>query len=422
MDIPREGPGPGETGGVPRRILHVDCDAFFVQVARLEDPEGAGRTKLLIVGGSASGRGVVTSASYEARAYGVRSAMPTGQALRLCPRATVVSVPRGAVSRRSASVREALEDLAPVVEAASVDEFYLDLTGTERLFRGESLAETAERIRRTVLERTSISSSVGGGSNRLVAKLATSRAKRAGVHVVPPGTERAFLREHELGDIPGVGPALLQALAAKGLRTVEDAVTVQDEWLVRWFGPRRAAWLHDRLRGFGAEDVDPERERKSISSERTFHEDIGDDERLDAELLRLSESVGSSLRRQGLRTRTITVKLRDHDFKTRQRATTLKEAVESDRAIRAAARPLLRDLRAARRVPARLLGVGLTGFEAGDAPRQLGLFAGPATAPESDRERELSRAVDEVRDRFGKRAVTPGLLTKYSRKERDDGE
>src|SRR5690606_31519956 len=144
----------------PRRILHVDCDAFFVQVARLADPEGAGRADLLIVGGTPSGRGVVTSASYEARAYGVRSAMPTARALRLCPRATVVSVPRGEISRKSGEVRRALEDLAPVVEAASVDEFYLDLTGTERLFAPETLTDTAERIRRAVLERTVISTSV----------------------------------------------------------------------------------------------------------------------------------------------------------------------------------------------------------------------------------------------------------------------
>ena len=400
----------------------MDCDAFFVQVARLEDPEGAGTIELLIVGGSASGRGVVTSASYEARTYGVRSAMPTSQALRLCPRATVVSVPRGAVSRRSASVRHALQDLAPVVEAASVDEFYLDLTGTERLFRGEALCDTADRIRNAVLQRTSVSTSVGGGSNRLVAKLATSRAKPAGVFVVPPGQEQAFLREHDLGDIPGIGPALLEALAERGLRTVDDALAVQNEWLVRWFGPRRGAWLHDRLRGIGGEDVDPERERKSISSERTFPEDVDEDETLEAELLRLTESIGLTLRRQGLRARTVTVKLRDHDFKTRQRATTLPDGVQSDRAIRAATRPLLEALRAARRVPARLLGVGLTGFEPGDAPRQLGLFPGATAAGESDRERELSRAVDEVRDRFGKQAVTPGLLARRSPKEKSEGE
>lgn len=398
----------------------MDCDAFFVQVARLEDPEGAGRTEFLIVGGSPTGRGVVTSASYEARAYGVRSAMPTGQALRLCPRATVVSVPRGAVGRHSASVRRALEDLAPVVEAASVDEFYLDLTGTERLFRGKTLAETADRIRRTVLQRTSISTSVGGGSNRLVAKLATSRAKPAGVYVVPAGHEAAFLREHDLGDIPGVGPALVEALAARGLRTVDDAVGVGEAWLERWFGPRRGAWLHDRIRGVGGDEVDPDRERKSISSERTFHEDITDAESLDTELLRLSESVGAVLRRQGLRCRTVTVKLRDHDFKTRQKAVTLSEAVESDRAIRSAAQGLLDDLRTARRRPARLLGIGLAGFEAGNAPRQLGLFAEPTGAPESDKERELSRAVDEVRDRFGRGAVAPARLTEDGRKEKHD--
>lgn len=387
-------------------------------MARLQDPEGAGQAKLLIVGGSASGRGVVTSASYEARAYGVRSAMPTGQALRLCPQATVVSVPRDAIGRRSASVRRALEDLAPVVEAASVDEFYLDVTGTERLFRGEELAETAERIRRAVLDRTSISTSVGGGSNRLVAKLATSRGKPAGVHVVPAGAEAAFLREHELGDIPGVGPALLEALTARGLRTVDDAVAVGDDWLDRWFGPRRGAWLSERLRGVGGDDVDPERERKSISSERTFHEDLEDDDALETELLRLSESVGATLRSQGLRCRTVTVKVRDHDFKTRQRAVTLPEPVESDRAIAHATHPLLRDLRSARRGPVRLLGVGLTGFEAGDAPRQLGLFADAAGAAETERERDLSRAVDQVRDRFGKRAVTPARLTQQEKPER----
>ena len=165
-----------------KRILLVDCDAFFVQVARLEDPEGAGKAPLLIVGGSPTGRGVVTSASYEARAYGVRSAMPTAHALRLCPDATVVGVPRSAVSARSQSVKEALMDLSPVVQAASVDEFYLDLTGTERLFQNESFAETAWRIRETVLERTKVSVSLGGGTRRVIAKLATNFAKPAGVH------------------------------------------------------------------------------------------------------------------------------------------------------------------------------------------------------------------------------------------------
>lgn len=417
---------PAASRGSPRRILHVDCDAFFVQVARLEDPDGAGKASLLIVGGSPSGRGVVTSASYEARAYGVRSAMPTGQALRLCPNATVVSVPRGAVGARSRSVRLALEELAPVVEAASVDEFYLDVTGTERLFKGESLAETADRIRRAVLERTEISTSVGGGSNRLIAKLATSRAKPAGVHIVAAGGEGAFMQELELGAIPGVGPALLAELQKRGLRTVRQALEVGPEWLERWLGASRGAWLHARLQGIGNDEVDPERERKSISSERTFHADIDEDEALEVWLLRLVESVGHTLREKGLRTRTVTVKLKDFDFRVRSRALTLPQPIESDRAIRDTAHALLQDLRRDRAVPARLVGVGLGGLEAGDAPRQLALFEEVAGPGETDRERELSRAVDRVRERFGRDAVAAARLTARptpndERGERSDG-
>jgi DNA polymerase-4 len=419
IDASRDPSTPARGGAPARKILHVDCDAFFVQVARLEDPSGAGRTKLLIVGGSPSGRGVVTSASYEARAYGVRSAMPTAHALRLCPGATVVSVPRDAIGLRSRAVRDALRELAPVVEAASVDEFYLDLTGTERLFKDEPLPETADRIRRTVLARTEISTSVGGGSNRLVAKLATSVAKPAGVHIVPPGEEGVFLSGRELEDIPGIGPALLEALAQRGLRTVRDTLAVEPVWLERWFGARRAAWLRARLEGRGADDIEPERERKSISSERTFHRDVDDPEVLDAQLLRLSEGVGRTLRDQGLRARTVTVKLKDFDFKIRQRAQTLPQAVESDRAIWNVARPLLGDLRAARRVPARLLGVGLGGLESSDTPRQLGLF-GEGVAGESERERDLSRAVDKVRDRFGPGAVSPARLAGRRTTRRSD--
>ncbi len=388
-----------------RRILHVDCDAFYVQVARLEDPTGAGQARLLIVGGSPSGRGVVTSASYEARAFGVRSAMPTGQALRLCPDATVVAVPRGAVAQRSRAVRDALQSLAPVVDAASVDEFYLDLTGTERLFKEASLRETAERIRVTVRERTEIETSVGGGPNRLVAKLATTRAKPAGVHVVPPTGVRAFMETLSLDAIPGIGPSLLEQLHGRGLQTVRQALDVEEEWLTRWFGDRRGTWLYRRIQGEGSDDVDPSRERKSISSERTFHDDVDDDGTLQGRLLELVDSVGSTLRRHELRARTVTVKLKDFDFRARSRSKTLPEPVESDRAIHQAARALLGDLRRQRGVPARLIGVGLGGLERADLPRQLGLFdAGPG-AVETDRERKLSRAVDQVRDRFGRDAL-----------------
>lgn len=392
-----------------RRILLVDCDAFFVQVARLEDPEGAGRAPLLIVGGSPTGRGVVTSASYEARRFGVRSAMPTAQALRLCPDATVVGVPRGAVGRRSRQVRAVLEELAPVVQAASVDEFYLDLTGTERLFHGETLEDTAWRIRSEVLERTDISVSLGGGTRRVIAKLAASFAKPAGVHVVPAGQEQEFLKPLELGKLPGVGPSLVKSLERRGLVTVEDALGVQEEWLRRWFGERRGAWLYRRVRGIDESRVDPAERRKSISTERTFFDDIDDDGDLERKVIALATSVAATLRGKGFRARTVTVKLRDHDFKTRQHSRTVPEPIESNAAVVGVARELLADLRRQRRAPARLLGVGLSGLVPSDRAHQLGLFD-DAVAGETDRDRSVSRAVDALADRFGEGAIVPGRL------------
>jgi hypothetical protein len=181
------------------RILQVDADAFYVQVARLSDPDGAGKTELLLVGGSAEGRGVVTSAAYACRAFGVRSGMPTAQALKLCPDAVVVGVPGGACSEKSRLIVRVLQDFTPVVEPASIDEMYLDLTGTEELYKGETLEATARRIRQTVLNETEIAVSIGGGTTRLVAKLAANRAKphrtpeANGVLIVPPGTEAEFL-------------------------------------------------------------------------------------------------------------------------------------------------------------------------------------------------------------------------------------
>lgn len=395
-----------------RRILLVDCDAFYVQVARLLDPEGAGKARLLIVGGSATGRGVVTSASYEARGFGVRSAMPTAQALRLCPRATVVPVPRHACVEKSRAVRRVLTELAPVVQAASIDEFYLDLTGTERLFAGETLEATARRFRGEVLRRTDVSVSIGGGTRRVIAKLATSVAKPAGVHVVPAGGEQDFLRTLELGDLPGVGPSLVEALRRRGLVRVEDALGVQLEWLQAWFGKRRGAWLYRRIRAEDDSEVDPSDGRKSISSERTFFRDIETDEELERKALQLSSSVASTLRDKGLRARTVTVKLRDADFTTRQHSRTSAHGLESDRAVFELARELLRELRAERRVPARLLGIGLSGLVDASEPEQLALFGAepPDPGADSERDRRVSRAVDRLRDRFGADAVQPGRV------------
>ena len=395
--------------GRPRRIFLVDCDAFFVQVARLEDPEGAGKAKLLLVGGSPSGRGVVTSASYGARAFGVRSAMPTAQALRLCPEARVVRVPRKACASKSREIRLQLQRLAPIVQAASIDEFYLDITGTERLFR-ESLEGTAERIRATVLESTEISVSIGGGTRRMIAKLASQFAKPGGVHIVPPGEEANFMRRLDLADIPGVGPALVHELRRRGLVHIEDALGVDQEWLERWFGTHRGRWLYRRMRGLDSSRVDHGERRKSISSERTFSRDLDSDEALERSLLQLSTSVGRTLRKAGLRTRTIAVKVRDSDFKTRSRARTTPQSLESDGTLFTLARELLRELRTVRRTPVRLLGVGLTNFTTGTDPEQLGMFDDDDEGLETERGRTLGKAVDSLRERFGDHSIVPGPM------------
>lgn len=428
--IPGGAPTPGTTPtlgdasdsrhpGPTRRILLVDCDAFFVQVARLEDPEGAGRAPLLIVGGRPGERGVVCSASYEARRYGVRSAMPTSRALRLCPDATLVPVPRDACGRKSAQIRAVLERLAPVVEQASIDEFYLDLTGTEAVYGGEDLAATAERIRRAVLEETRIAVSVGGGTQRMIAKLAVSLAKPAGVHVVPAGAEAAFMERFELADLPSVGPVLAERLRGLGLRTVPDALRFDEATLCAWLGEGTGRMLYRRVRGLDPTPVAPRAGAKSISREETFPRDLQTDAELETELLRLVVRAAADLRREGLRARTITVRIRDADFRTRQAGRTLPEGVESDRAIHAVALELLARLRAARRTGARLLGVSLSQLGTAGAEAQLGLFEGETTADresaagvqvEGGRDRKLARAVDELRDRFGPGAVVPGRI------------
>jgi DNA polymerase IV len=395
-----------------RRLLLLDCDQFFVQCARLADPEGAGREPLLLVGGTPEGRGVVTSASYETRRYGCRSAMSMAQALRLCPGAHVAPVPREMVGRKSRAVREVLHRFTPLVEAASVDEAYLDLTGTEALYRGETLADTARRIQAAVKAETDITVSIGGGSTRIVAKLAAERAKPAGIHVVEPGSEAEFMAGHDLRAIPGVGPVLAERLRTMGLVSVRDALGLEATTLEAMLGPGRGAWLFERMRGMGSDAVEPETAAKSISREETFPRDLHGDDELDRELMALAVRVASDLRRQALRARAVTVKIKDGDFRSRSASRTLPQPLESDRAILAVARELLATLRARRRTPARLVGVGVSGFTDAEEGTQLVLFdtGTDDSAMETDRDRRLSKLADELRDRFGPDAIRPGGL------------
>lgn len=392
---------------------------MFCAVARLVDPEGAGQAKLLIVGGHPGSRGVVCSASYEVRAFGVRSGMPIARALRLCPQATAVPVPRKACAVKSREVRAVLEEWAPVVEPASIDEFYLALDGTEAVYR-EPLEVTAERIRRDVLERTGLAVSVGGGTNRLVAKLAVERAKPrvgmgehggSGVHIVPPGEEAAFLATHALDALPGVGPRLRDRLRTYGLVQVQDALDAGPEALGRWLGRRAGEWLLARCRGIASSDVTGRGEAKSVSREETFPADLDDEDRLLEELVKLTERLGRDLRMAGLRGRTVTVKLRDADFRTRHASRTVPVGVATQPALLRLARPLLQGLRQARPCPARLLGVAATQLESA-ARGQLLLFDTPE---ESGRDRTLARTLDAIERRFGPGAMTSGRLVRPNR-------
>jgi len=394
----------------PRRILLADCDSYFVRCAQLADPDGAGRAELLIVGGRPDGRGVVTSASYAARRYGVHAGMPMARALQLCPRATLAPVPGEMVRRKHAEVRAVLDDFSPVVEAASVDEFYLDLTGTELLYHHEPLEATVRRIQAEVRERTEITVSVGAATGRMLAKMAAGVNKPAGVFVVPPGGERDFMLRWELADIPGVGPSFAEAMRRRGVTTVRQALPLDVATLAGWIGPARARWLHAALRGEGSSEVSPRSPQKSVSHERTFPRDLTDEREIETRLLALVTETGASLRDEGLKARTVTVRMRYSDFTDRSASRTVPEPVESDRALFGVARQLLRQLRAQRAGGIRLLGVGVSKL-GGDEAAEPTLFELPGGV-ESERDRTLSEISDRLRSRFGKDALVPGRISR----------
>ncbi|HEY0931478.1 MAG TPA: DNA polymerase IV [Gemmatimonas sp.] len=425
----------------PRRILLVDADAFFVAVARQEDPEGAGKATLLIVGGRPGSRGVVCSASYECRAYGVRSAMPIARALKLCPQAMCVPVPRGVCGTRSREIQAVLAQFAPVVQPSSIDEWYCDLGGTEALYGHEPLEETAQRMRQAVFAATGLWVSIGAGTSRLVAKMAVEVAKpkpgtgATGVRCVAPGQEEEFLRRFKLADLPMVGPRFATKLERMGLETVEQAQRWSEEALAHRLGERAGPWLARRIRGQDESIVRPRDRQKQVSRETTFGRNLHEDDVVERELLRLAVRVSADLRRQALKARTVTVKLRDGDFRTRSAQRTLSGFIESERSVVRAAKPLLLQMRKTRRAPVRLLGIALSHFEDDDEPRpavQLGLFPaafkGPGakstgTAPqepqddpqETARDRALVLALDRIRGRYGADAIVPARLVDQSR-------
>ncbi len=343
--------------------------------------------------------------------------MGISQALRLCPEAMAVPVPRGACGEKSRAIEKVLTRFAPVVAAASVDEFYLDLTGTEALYHYEPLAITAERIRAAVIADTGCSVSIGGGTSTLIAKIAAGAAKpipgsgATGVHIVPAGGEEAFMRTQPLAEIPGIGPKAQERLSRLGLVRVPDVLDADPATIRRYLGDKFADWLMRKARGQGASALRGREQQKAMSREDTFDYDIADDSALEIELQRLAVRVVADLRQDGLRARTITVKLRTNDFATKLASKTLDAPVSTERAVFTAARQLLRKIRQQKRLPVRLLGVGLTQLDDGDLAEQLSLLPGaPTFIAETPRDRALASAMDRVRARFGAGAVQPASL------------
>jgi DNA polymerase IV len=342
--------------------------------------------------------------------------MPISRALKLCPAAMCVPVPREC-GEKSREIMEELGKFAPIVEGASIDEWYMDLTGTEAVYHHEPLAETGQKIRRAVQEATGLTVSIGGGTNKLIAKLAVERAKPKfgadGVHIVPDGGEAAFLETFTLAELPMVGPKFQERLAKLGMVTVPDVLRHDLHTLTRWFGEREAEWLWDRVHGVSESEVETGGEAKSISRDETFPLDLSDDRDLERELLRLVTRAAFDLRSDGLAAATVTVRIRDMDFQTRSAQRTLPEPVVSDRVIMAVAKQLLQKLRKARKVPARLLSVGLSHFTVDPKADQLALFEeARAFDPlaETEKDRAVARTVDKVREKFGAKGIIPAGL------------
>jgi DNA polymerase-4 len=393
-----------------RVILHVDMDAFFVEVERLSDPSLIG--KPVIVGGDPDGRGVVCSASYEARAFGVRSAMPMSRARRLCPQAAFVRVGTSDYGHYSRQVTKALDAFSPLVEMRSIDEAYVDLTGSERLHGPPAIA--AEKLRQHVMAETGLPASCGVAANKLVAKVASDLAKPQGLLLVQPGEERQFLAPLPMRRLPGIGARLAEKLERYGLETLGDIQQLGADALCGALGDRAGLELHNRVRGLDDSPVIAARETKSVSRETTFHEDTGHWPTLESTLSQLSERVARGLRKIHCRGRTITLKVRYSDFQTVTRSLTLPEATDDDRAMFNAAREKLRSI-LQRRVRVRLLGVGASNLT--DAQWQLDFLE----QKQQEKDQRLLKAIDEIKDRYGSPSIMRALSwsSKGDREKKD---
>ncbi len=402
---PPSGP-PGDDTGCT--VLHVDMDAFFASVELLARPDLRG-TPVIVGGGT---RGVVLSATYEARRFGVHSAMPMTRARRLCPQATVVRPDHHAYARVSAAVMEIFRSVTPVVEPLSLDEAFLDVSGAVR--RLGRPREIAELLRTRVADEQGITCSVGVASTKFVAKLASTRCKPDGLLVVPRDDVIAFLHPLPVGALWGVGERTEDVLVRLGLRTVGDLAHVPVSTLQRALGRSAGAHLHALAWGRDERRVVAGEPDRSIGAEETFPRDVDDPAVVRRELLRLAERTAARLRASGHAGRTVSIKVRFADFTTITRSRTLRDATDVAREIYATAR-MLYDALNLDRARIRLVGVRVEGLvDSAEEPRQLVLDERP------NGWREAERAVDRATRRFGSGSVLPATLVDPG--ERSDGD
>lgn len=388
--------GTDDTGAT---MLHLDMDSFFVSVELLSRPHLVGRP--VIVGGR-SGRGVVVSASYEAREFGVHAAMPMSRAMNLCPVAEVIPPSHGLYSSYSRQVFDLVAEVTPDVRQVSVDEAYIDVSGAVR--RLGSPVEITRQLRAQIRERTGLSASVGIAVSRVVAKLASTRAKPNGQLLVPAAATQQFLDPMPIETLPGVGEKTQEGFFRYGIRLIGDLAAVDEDWAARVFGAH-GHQLWRAAHGQDSSGFDHQAKEHSISAENTFGEDIWDVAVLEHELLRLADKVAYRVRAEGKVATSLGLKYRLGDFTTLSRSVTLSAPTDLAREMYEALRPALRKLREQRSQGVRLLGVRAAGLS------DFAVTGRQATLDEpvhSGREAEV--ALDEVRRRFGSEAISQASL------------
>jgi DNA polymerase IV len=403
-------------------ILHVDMDAFYASVEVRDDPTLAG--KPVAVGGPASGRGVIASASYAARKFGVRSAMPTGEATRLCPELVLVRPSFDKYTAESRRIMTIFRSYTPQVEPLSLDEAFLDVSGCELLF-GDPV-EIGRAIKRDILRETGLVASVGVASSKFIAKLASDMDKPDGFRVILPEEVETVLGPLPVSRIFGVGPRTAKRLEALGVTTIADLAARDRDEVMRRFGAT-GAWIHDLAHGIDSRRVTPRREEKSYSLERTFPKDVSSREELRLRLLEFCEEIAFRLRDAGLRGRTVSIKARYPSFKTVTRTKSLPFSTNVGVRLYSAARELLERVPAG---PLRLLGLQVSNLEDVRTPQQGLLFgsaaeadkpAEPAKPSFPERLERVSPGLDRLRHKYGHGVVVPGSLIGRDRSDRGAG-